>query len=234
MNLLFEPFSIKNLTLPNRFVRSATYDGMAEKNGRVSSIQIQMAEELARGGVGLIIWGITYVHPSGQISPVQNSLADDECIPGFRTLAETAHEHGAKIAVQLFHAGRETAKVFKPHRKQALAPSSVPDDPLFQHPYREITETEIQQVIRDFGEAALHHHRIEEHEYDRVDRGKDELDRHLRERDLPVEGFERHQPPYRKHQHENHPYDDGELHPVHLYVHLQSARQHVELLILIC
>jgi len=155
MNLLFEPFSIKNLTLPNRFVRSATYDGMAEKNGRVSSIQIQMAEELARGGVGLIIWGITYVHPSGQISPVQNSLADDECIPGFRTLAETAHEHGAKIAVQLFHAGRETAKVFKPHRKQALAPSSVPDDPLFQHPYREITETEIQQVIRAFGDAAV-------------------------------------------------------------------------------
>ena len=74
MNLLFEPFSIKNLTLPNRFVRSATYDGMAEKNGRVSSGQIRMVEELAKGGVGLIILGIAYVQASGQISPVQNSL----------------------------------------------------------------------------------------------------------------------------------------------------------------
>ena len=81
-------------------------------------------------------------------------MADDDCIPGFRNLAETAHEHGAKIAVQLFHAGRETAKAFKPHRKQALAPSYVPDDTFFQYPHREITETEIQQVIRDFGEAA--------------------------------------------------------------------------------
>ena len=154
MNLLFDPFSIKNLTLRNRFVRSATYDGMAEKNGRVSTKQIQMVEELARGGLGLIILGITYVHPSGQISPVQNSLADDACIPGFRNLAETAHEHGAKIAVQLFHAGRETAKVFNPLRKQALAPSSIPDDPNFQGTHRAMTEDEIQEVIRTFGQAA--------------------------------------------------------------------------------
>jgi 2,4-dienoyl-CoA reductase-like NADH-dependent reductase (Old Yellow Enzyme family) len=113
-----------------------------------------MVEELAKGGVGLIILGIAYVQTSGQISVFQNSMSDDDCIPGFRNLAETAHEHGAKIAVQLFHAGRETAKAFKPHRKQALAPSYVPDDIFFQYPHREITETEIQQVIRDFGEAA--------------------------------------------------------------------------------
>jgi len=154
MNLLFEPFSIKNLTLPNRFVRSATYDGMAEKNGRVSSGQIRMVEELAKGGVGLIILGIAYVQTSGQISVFQNSMADDDCIPGFRNLAETAHEHGAKIAVQLFHAGRETAKAFKPHRKQALAPSLITDDPYFQGSYRPMTEAEIRVVIRAFGEAA--------------------------------------------------------------------------------
>ena len=154
MNLLFEPYSIKNLILPNRFVRSATYDGMAERNGGVSSGQIRMVEELAKGGVGLIILGLAYVHLSGQISVFQNSLADDDCIPGFRKLAETAHEHGARIAVQLFHAGRETAKAFKPHRKQALAPSSIADDPYFQGAYRPLTEAEILAVIRAFGEAA--------------------------------------------------------------------------------
>ena len=154
MNLLFEPFSIKNLTLPNRFVRSATYDGMAEKNGRVSANQIQMVENLARGGVGLIIMGIAYVHPSGQISPAQNSLADDDCIRGFRILADTAHCHGAKIAVQLFHAGRETGKVYKPQRKQALAPSLLSEDPYFQGSYRAMTEAEILEVIRAFGQAA--------------------------------------------------------------------------------
>ncbi|HSO72047.1 MAG TPA: NADH:flavin oxidoreductase, partial [Thermodesulfobacteriota bacterium] len=154
MSILFQPFSLKNLTLPNRFVRSATYDGMAEKNGRVSTGQIRLVEELAKGGVALIILGIAYVHPSGRISVFQNSLADDDCIPGFRNLAETAHEHGAKIAVQLFHAGRETAKAFKPHRKQALAPSSILDDPNFQGAHRAMTEEEILEVIRAFGQAA--------------------------------------------------------------------------------
>jgi 2,4-dienoyl-CoA reductase-like NADH-dependent reductase (Old Yellow Enzyme family) len=43
---------------------------------------------------------VPYVHPSGQISPFQNSLADDDYIPGFRKLAETVHHEGAKIAVQ--------------------------------------------------------------------------------------------------------------------------------------
>jgi 2,4-dienoyl-CoA reductase-like NADH-dependent reductase (Old Yellow Enzyme family) len=154
MNKLFGPFPIKNLTLPNRLVRSATYDGMAEKNGQVSANQIQMVEDLARGGVGLIIMGIAYVHPSGQISPAQNSLADDNCIRGFRILADTAHSHGAKIAVQLFHAGRETGKVYKPQRKQALAPSLLSEDPYFQGSYRAMTEEEILEIIRAFGEAA--------------------------------------------------------------------------------
>jgi len=154
MAKLFEETEINGMVLANRFVRSATYDGMAEKNGHVSTKQIQMVEELARGGVGLIILGITYVHPSGQISPVQNSLADDACIPGFRMLADTAHRYGSRIAVQLFHAGRETAKVFKPNRKQALAPSSISDDPHFRGPHRAMTEEEILEVIRAFGQGA--------------------------------------------------------------------------------
>jgi 2,4-dienoyl-CoA reductase-like NADH-dependent reductase (Old Yellow Enzyme family) len=142
------------MTLQNRFVRSATYDGCAEKNGRVSQKQLKMFEELGRGGVGLIITGIAYVHPSGQISPVQNSIASDDCIPGFRKLAETVHNQGAKIAVQLFHAGRETGKTYKPERKQALAPSSVADDPNFNASHRAMAEEEIWEIIRAFGDAS--------------------------------------------------------------------------------
>src|SRR4030042_3717670 len=134
-SILFDPVKIEGRTLRNRFVRSATYDGCAEKNGHVSQKQLGMFEELARGGVGLIVTGITYAHPSGQISVFQNSLASDDCIPGFRKLAETVHDRGAKIAVQLFHAGRETAKTFKPQRKQAIAPSLVSDDPYFEAPH---------------------------------------------------------------------------------------------------
>jgi len=154
MSVLFEPANLKGLALRNRFVRSATYDGCAEKNGHVSQNQLRMYEELARGGVGLIITGITYVHPSGQISPFQNSVASDDCIPGLSALAETVHHEGEKIAVQLFHAGRETGKVFSPQRKEALAPSRVTDDPNFQAPHRAVTEEEIWEIVQAFGDAA--------------------------------------------------------------------------------
>ncbi|MEW6665057.1 MAG: NADH:flavin oxidoreductase [Thermodesulfobacteriota bacterium] len=154
MSILFETVSIRGLALRNRFVRSATYDGCAERNGQVSQKQLEMYEQLARGGVGLIITGITYAHPSGQISPVQNSLACDDCIPSFSKLAETVHAAGAKIAVQLFHAGREVAKVFRPERKTALAPSFIQDDPCFQAPHRAVTEDEIREIISAFGDAS--------------------------------------------------------------------------------
>jgi len=94
------------------------------------------------------------VHPSGQVSPVQNSLSSDDCIPGFRRLVEIVHQAGARIAVQLFHAGREVAKIYKPERKEALAPSFIHDDPFFQAPHRAVTEEEIREIIRSFGDAA--------------------------------------------------------------------------------
>jgi 2,4-dienoyl-CoA reductase-like NADH-dependent reductase (Old Yellow Enzyme family) len=109
MSVLFDPIEIRGMALRNRFVRSATYDGCAEKNGHVSQKQLRMYEEL---------------------------------------------DGGAKIAVQLFHAGRETAKTFRPQRKQAIAPSLVSDDPYFQEPHRAITEDEIREIIRAFGDAS--------------------------------------------------------------------------------
>lgn len=154
MSILFDPMEIRGMTLRNRFVRSATYDGLAEKNGHVSQRQLGLYEDLAHGGVGLIITGIAYVHLSGQISVFQNSLAGDDCIPGFRKLASAVHNRGAKIAVQLFHAGREVAKTFSPGRKEALAPSVVGDDPYFQGPHRAMTEEEIREVVRAFGDAS--------------------------------------------------------------------------------
>lgn len=149
---LFEPYKIKNLEIRNRFVRSATYDGSADKDGCVSERQMSLYEELARGQVGLIITGIAYVHSTGRISPYQNSIAHDENIAGFSRLTGTVHDLGAKIAVQLFHAGRETGKTYQ--KRPALAPSFVADDPLFTAPHREMEEDEIKQVIQEFGDGA--------------------------------------------------------------------------------
>jgi 2,4-dienoyl-CoA reductase-like NADH-dependent reductase (Old Yellow Enzyme family) len=154
MSILFEKITIKNMQLRNRFVRSATYDGCAERPGRVSERQIKLFEDLAHGGVGLIISGIAHVHPSGQISVFQNSIAGDDDIAGLKRLTAAVHAGGAKIAVQLFHAGRERAKVFKGKGKEALAPFFVPNDPYFSGHYNAMSEDQIWEMIRSFGNAA--------------------------------------------------------------------------------
>src|SRR5664279_2931467 len=153
MNILFQPAKIKNLQLKNRFVRSATYDGSAKLSGHVSERQIGLISALAEGGVSLIIHAITYVHPSGQISPYMNSLTNDEFISGMKKLTKAAHEHGAKIAIQLFHGGRE-ARYVKTKNQLPLAPSVIADDPYYKGNYRQITPTEIEGVINAFGEGA--------------------------------------------------------------------------------
>jgi 2,4-dienoyl-CoA reductase-like NADH-dependent reductase (Old Yellow Enzyme family) len=142
------------MEVPNRFVRSATYDGCADKEGYVSEKQIKLFSELAEGGIGLIVTGITHVHPSGQISLFQNAITSDDFIPGLKRLTSAVHDRGAKIAVQLFHAGRERAKFLRPEDGLAIAPSFVEDDPYFNHSYRPITEDEIWDVVRAFGDAS--------------------------------------------------------------------------------
>lgn len=153
MNTLFEPVSIKNIAIRNRFVRSATYDGFAESNGHVSDEQMKLFSDLADGGVGLIIAGIAYVHHTGQISPFQNSIAGDEFISGYRKLVKAVHDRGAKIALQIFHGGRE-AKYLKTKNELPLAPSIIENDPYYKGEYRALTDNEIREIILAFGDGA--------------------------------------------------------------------------------
>ena len=69
MDLVFTPYSIGSLQVPNRLVRSATAERMADADGRPDQRQIALYEQLARGGVGLLISGHMYVHPGGKASP---------------------------------------------------------------------------------------------------------------------------------------------------------------------
>ena len=125
MNILFTPAKIGSLEIPNRFVRSATYDGGADKGGFVSDWQIELYSALAKGRIGLIVSGVFNVSSAGKISPVQNSATDDKFIPGLKRLAEAVHGHGSKLAVQLFHGGREAFRRQLLLGREAMAPSGL-------------------------------------------------------------------------------------------------------------
>jgi 2,4-dienoyl-CoA reductase-like NADH-dependent reductase (Old Yellow Enzyme family) len=89
---LFEPTSIGNLVIKNRFVRSATWEGMATKGGLMKKGLLCLSADIARGGVGLIISGHAYVSHEGQATPFQLAASSDSNIRGLREMAEVVHE----------------------------------------------------------------------------------------------------------------------------------------------
>ncbi len=77
MSKLFERSVINRMELSNRFVRSATWEGMAAEDGSVTPKLTEILVALARGGVGLIITSHAYVLPEGQAGPWQLGIYKD-------------------------------------------------------------------------------------------------------------------------------------------------------------
>ncbi len=148
---LFEPYGIAGLELRNRFVRSATWDGTADKSGNVTDASVALYRKLGKGGVGLIISGYAYVSPLGQAVPGQYGIHTDDMIPGLHRLVEAAHQGGAKIALQIVHAGINSNYL---HYMgiTALAASSLRGIGI---PHKEMTDEEIEGIVSDFVSAAV-------------------------------------------------------------------------------
>ncbi len=110
MMQLFEQSKINGMALANRFVRSATWEGLATDDGASTSRLVDIMARLAAGGVGLIITGHTYVRPDGQHSPWQLGIYKDELIPGLQAMTRAVHDNGGKIVVQLGYGGAYLSK----------------------------------------------------------------------------------------------------------------------------
>ena len=150
MSNLFASAKIGPMMLRNRFVRSATWEAMATLEGAVTPRLVDTIAALAKGGVGLIISGHAYVRPEGQAGPLQMSAARDELIPGLRQMAVAAHDHGAKMVLQLAHAG-----YFAAHKLTGTLPLAVSASvKLDDVPRRELTIAAIRDVVQAFAAAA--------------------------------------------------------------------------------
>ena len=98
------------MALSNRFIRSATWVGMATDEGACTAPMIDLVRNLSAGGVGLIITGHAYVREDGQHAPWQLGIHRDTLIPGLQDLTQAVHEHEAKIVVQLGYGGAYLSK----------------------------------------------------------------------------------------------------------------------------
>ncbi|MCB2185561.1 MAG: NADH:flavin oxidoreductase [Deltaproteobacteria bacterium] len=102
---LFTPVRLGNMSLANRFVRSATWLGLATEEGEVTARLIDTMVALAQGQVGLIISGHAYVVPEGRASFQQVGVYQDSLIPGLTQMVQAVHAAGGKFVLQLAHAG---------------------------------------------------------------------------------------------------------------------------------
>lgn len=150
MSPLFEETAIKRMRLKNRFVRSATWEGLATKEGEVTPKLIEMMASLAKGGVGLIISSHAYVSQEGQGTPWQLGIYDDKLVPGLRQMVSAVHENNGKIVAQLAHAGVHAP--MEVTGRPALAVSAAGG--FSRENAKVVTVEEIHLLVSSYAEAA--------------------------------------------------------------------------------
>ena len=146
---VFEKGKIGNLYIKKSYRHARDVNQSGRSNGEITDHQIRYYEERAKGGTGLIITEFTTIdYELGKGAVNQLRIDQDVFIPGFHRLANAVHKYGAKIFVQLHHAGRESNSMLT-GGKQIVAPSSVTCEAIGEEP-RELTNAEVKELIQKF------------------------------------------------------------------------------------
>lgn len=148
---MFSPINIGTVTVPNRFVVPPMGNDFANTDGSMSERSAAYYEARAKGGFGLITIESTVVYKQAKGGPRKPCLFSDEVVPSFKRVADACHAYGAKVSIQLQHAGPEgNSKLtgYPLKAASAIAPSAG----------REIPEAmpteEVYRLIECYGDAA--------------------------------------------------------------------------------
>ena len=141
------PVSLGPVTLRNRVVKAATFEGRCEKN-MVGDDLVEFHREFAAGGVGMTTLAFCAVSRNARGAPGELVLSP-EAVPGLTRLAEAVHAEGAAACAQIGHAGAVAAGI----GVKAVSPSPI-FSPLAMQRTRQISEDEIRAVIADFATGA--------------------------------------------------------------------------------
>ena len=148
---MFTPIQIGTVTVPNRFVVPPMGNNFANTDGTLSDRSAAYYEARAKGGFGLITIESTVVYEQAKGGPRKPCLFDDAVIPSFKAVADRCHAYGAKVSIQLQHAGPEGNSKLTGYPLKA-ASAIAPSDG------REIPEAmptdEVYRLIECYGDAA--------------------------------------------------------------------------------
>lgn len=147
---MFQSIRIGNVMIPNRFVMPPMGNNFANTDGTLSDRSLAYYEARAKGGFGLITIESTVVYEQAKGGPRKPCLFSDDTIPSFQKVADACHNYGAKVSIQLQHAGPEGSTSLTGYPLKAA--SAVPAAYGCEIP-EAISAEELYQVIECYGDA---------------------------------------------------------------------------------
>lgn len=148
---MFSPVKIGTVTVPNRFVVPPMGNNLANTDGTLSDRSVAYYEARAKGGFGLITIESTVVYQEAKGGPRKPCLFSDDTVDSFRRAADACHAYGAKVSIQLQHAGPEGNSALTGYPLKAASAMPAANG-------REIPEAvsneEIYRIIECYGDAA--------------------------------------------------------------------------------
>jgi len=165
MSSLFDPLQLRDLTVSNRMFLAPMCQYQCEgRDGVPTDWHLMHYGARAAGGFGLLISEATSVSPEGRITPWCAGLWNDEQVAAWKRVVDFCHSQGAKMAVQLQHAGRK-GSIYREWESgkagsvpleaggwQTIGPSAIPFPGLTAP--REATQEDLAKVVADFVAAA--------------------------------------------------------------------------------
>ena len=152
---LFEPFSIGNLHLKNRIAMAPMETHLGDPDGGVNNEVIAYYRERARGGTGLVITEFTCVDGTDGFSSnvPQLRLDNDRYKAGHARLVAEVKAAGAKVVIQISHAGRQTKESVI--GRTPVSSSAIPLNSVYMNATpRPLEESEIRRIIASYANTA--------------------------------------------------------------------------------
>lgn len=163
MARIFEPIRIGKMEVKNRIVAAPTVVCYADEDGYVTQRLIDLYEERAKGGAGLVVVEASFIRQDGRMFARQVGVHTHYHTIGLSELADAIHQAGAKAALQVMHGGRQANSRFS--GCQPIAPSDKAYSPWMGDKPRVMTTEECTQLADDFATACL---RVKEAGFDAV------------------------------------------------------------------
>lgn len=148
---MFSPIQIGTVTVPNRFVVPPMGNNFANTDGSLSDRSRDYYAARAKGGFGLITIESTVVYQEAKGGPRKPCLFSDDTVESFRQVTDACHVYGAKVSIQLQHAGPEGNSALTGYPLKAA--SAVPAAQGREIP-EAVSNEEIYRIIECYGDAA--------------------------------------------------------------------------------